>query len=106
LTAVHYIYGQDRDWFWLLQITITRAQSSARLPRSDVQDEQRIPEFVCDLHAPVVAGLQLAVETLERLPCHHGGLFPSGMLVRKLLALLIDERRVVVNIEKVSRHNM
>jgi hypothetical protein len=41
---------------------------------------------------------------LKRLPRHHGGFFPSGMLIRKLFALLIDVRRVVVDVKEVSRH--
>jgi hypothetical protein len=79
-------------------------RSSARLPRSDVQDEKRVPEFVCDFHFPIVSGLQCAIEALKRLTRHHGGFLPCGMLIRKLLAFLIDVNRVVVDVKEVSRH--
>jgi hypothetical protein len=32
------------------------------------------------------------------------GLFPCGMLVRKLLALMVEMHRVVMDIEELSRH--
>ena len=69
-----------------------------------MQDEQRVPKFVGDIHAPIVARLQSAVETLQDLASHYGRFFPCGVLIGQLFAFPINLDDVVMNIEKISRH--
>jgi len=51
--------------------------------------KERISELVGDLHAPVVARLQLAIDILENLSSNYGPRFPSGVLVRQLFTLKV-----------------
>ncbi|MDT4740332.1 hypothetical protein RPS27_21695 [Bradyrhizobium sp. WYCCWR 12699] len=70
----------------------------------DVQNVKRVLRFVGDFHSLVRTGRQLSIDALEHLTGRHGRFLPSGVLVREVLSLFVDELMFVGNVEKVSRH--
>ena len=62
---------------------------SLRVFGTDTDDVERVAELVRDLHPPIAAGLQLAVQTLENLPGGNCRLFPRRLPVRQFFPDLI-----------------
>jgi hypothetical protein len=94
-TTAQQITGRRSEW---------KNLSALGLLSADVKNEERISKLVADLHAPVVPGLQLAIDILENLSGDHGPLFPRRVLVRQLLTHTVGLGNLMVDIEKIPRH--
>jgi hypothetical protein len=70
----------------------------------DVQNIKRVGEFVSHFHTPSTIGLELAIQTLQSLTSHNSCFFPSRVMVRKILAFVIELGLMVIDVKKVSRH--
>jgi hypothetical protein len=73
---------------------------------TDLDHVKRLPLVVGHFQGPILTGTKIAVDIAEYLASYHGGLMPSGFLVRKLFTLFIYARAHTMHVEKVSRHNL
>jgi hypothetical protein len=72
----------------------------------DVQNIQWVLKFVRNFHPPIVPRCQFPVDALKYLPRCHRGFLPSGVLVRQLLAYIVDLLTFMRDVEKVPRHEI
>ena len=69
-----------------------------------MQDIERVLELVHYFHPPLPIRLEPAVQASQYLAGCDGCLLPGGMLVRQLLALVVELIAVVVNVKKIPGH--
>ena len=77
---------------------------SLRVFGTDTDDVERVAELVRDLHPPIAAGLQLAVQALENLPGGNCRLFPRRLPVRQFFPDLIWLGAIMIDVEEVPGH--
>jgi len=82
------------------------ARSPSRRPLCvNMNDVERVRELVCHFQAPLRAGPQPTVHALDHLARGHSCLLPGRMHVRKLLTFEVELGSIVIDVEKVSRHD-